>query len=90
MGLFVSVRGSRYDQRVKAFGDLSSPVRFPIESDFWIGDLQVGYRLPKRWGSVILNVLNFSDREFAFFRSSLEQEVVPARMVTLSVNFTSP
>jgi hypothetical protein len=90
MGFFSGVRGTYYDQRVDQFDDLTSPERAVIESDFWIGDLEVGYRLPKRWGSVVLSVSNFTDRAFTFYRSSLEEDVVPARRVLLSVSFTSP
>ncbi len=89
MGLFASIRGSHFDQHVDQFDDLTSPLRSPITADFWIGDLEVGFRLPKRWGSVSLRMLNFSDREFDFYLSSLEEDVVPARTTLLSVNFTS-
>ena len=52
--------------------------------------LQVGYRLPKRWGTVALSVFNVTDEEFEFYRSSLEEDIVPARTVALTVNFASP
>ena len=65
-------------------------MRLPIESDFWIGDLDIGYRLPRRWGSVVLSALNISDREFLFFRSSLEEDIVPARTILLTLNVTTP
>ncbi|NIM63029.1 MAG: hypothetical protein GTO30_15720 [Acidobacteria bacterium] len=71
------------------FDDLTDPLRMPIKSDFWIGDLEVGFRLPKRWGSVSLRLLNFTDKEFDFYLSSLEEDIVPARTALLSVNFTS-
>ena len=89
-GLFASLRGTHFNQRVEQFDALNSPLRMPIEADFWIGDVEVGYRLPKRWGSVTLSILNFSDREFIYYRSSLEEDVVPARTALLSLNFTSP
>jgi len=46
--------------------------------------------MPRRWGTVQLDVLNVGDREFTFYRSSLEESVVPARTVLLSVDFNSP
>jgi hypothetical protein len=88
-GLFAGARATRYNQRVDQFDDLTSNVRSRVESDFWIGDLQVGYRLPNRWGSVTLDALNITDREFIFYRSSLEERVVPARTVVLSLRFAS-
>jgi len=89
MGLFTSVRGSYFDQQVDQFADLTSPARTPKKSDFMIVDAEVGFRLPKRWGSVSLRVLNLGDREFDFYLSSLEEDVVPARTALLSVSFTS-
>jgi hypothetical protein len=88
-GLYASIRGSRFDQTVDQFDDLSSAMRSPIEADFWVGDLEIGFRLPERWGAVSLQILNFSDREFPFFLSSLEEDVMPARTALLSVAFTS-
>jgi tetratricopeptide (TPR) repeat protein len=88
MGFFATARATYYDQHVDqvdpAFGAGS------VDSDFWIGDVGLGYRLPERWGSVTLTALNVTDREFVFYRSSLEENVVPARAVLLSLSFTSP
>jgi len=88
-GLFASARGTRYNQRVDQFDDLTTSARTEVTSDFWIGDLQVGYLLPNRWGSVTLDALNVTDREFIFYRSSLEERVVPARTIMLSLRFAS-
>jgi Tfp pilus assembly protein PilF len=90
MGFFTRVRATFYDQKVDQFDDLSSPDRSTIESDFWIGDLEIGYRLPKRWGTVSLTVLNFNDHAYEFYRSSLEEEIVPARTALFTVSFLSP
>jgi cytochrome c-type biogenesis protein CcmH/NrfG len=90
MGFFASVRATGYDQEVDQFDDLTSPDRTTIEADFWIGDVQLGFRLPDRWGSINLSVLNVTDKAFAFYRSSLEEDVVPARTVLLTLSFTSP
>ena len=84
------VRGTHYDQEVHQFDDLASPARSTIDADFWIADLQLGYRLPKRWGSIVLNASNINNHKFVYYLSSLEEDVVPARTVTLGVNFTSP
>jgi tetratricopeptide (TPR) repeat protein len=88
-GLFVNARGTRYDQEVDQFDDLSSSARETVETDFWIGDLSLGYRLPDRWGSVVVDALNLTDQEFIFFRSSLEERVVPARTILVSFRFNS-
>jgi hypothetical protein len=63
-----------------------------VSSDFWIGDVRVGYRLPKRWGSITLDALNVTDESFLLYqrnRDSFERDVVPARTVLLSATFTS-
>ncbi len=89
MGFFAHARATYYDQHVDQF-DPGTAAAGTVDSDFWIGDVALGYRLPERWGSVTLSVLNVSDREFAFYHSSLEENVVPARTVLLSLSFTSP
>ena len=89
MGLFAHVRSSYYDQQAEQFDPVNA-ADFTVDSEFWITDVSLGYRMPRRWGSVQLDVLNVSDREFLFYRSSLEESVVPARTVLLSVDFTSP
>jgi len=92
LGLFGSVRTTYYDQeidKVNEFGDLNSPDRIKDAADFWITDFQIGYRLPKRWGSVNLNVFNVANEQFLLYQSSLEENVVPARTATLTVSFTS-
>ena len=60
-----------------------------MNADFWIADVELGVRLPKRWGTVSLRVLNVTDEEFAFYLSSLEEDIIPARTALLSVTFTS-
>jgi len=74
---------------VDQFEDLTLDARDRVESEFWIGDLSVGYRLPNRWGSVSLDAFNIADKEFDFFRSALEERVVPARTILLSMHFAS-
>jgi hypothetical protein len=88
-GFFAGARATRYDQNIDQFDDLTSSARTNVESDFWLGDLQVGYLLPHRWGSITLDALNVTDREFILYRSSLEELVLPARTVMLSVRFSS-
>jgi tetratricopeptide (TPR) repeat protein len=87
-GLFAGARATRYDQSIDQLADLSSAPT-TVKSDFWIGDLQVGYLLPHRWGSISLDALNVTDQEFLLYHSSLEERVVPARTVMLSVRFAS-
>jgi len=89
MGLYAHLRSSYYDQEADQFDPVSAE-SFTVDSKFWITDVALGYRLPKRWGTVQVDVLNATDREFDFYRSSLEENVVPARTVLLSLDFLSP
>ena len=87
-GFFAVVRGTRYEQLVEQFDDLTSATRFPVRRTFWIGDLSLGYRLPDRWGTLSLDVRNFSDREYAFFLPDVQDDVIPAACATLRLTVT--
>jgi len=87
-GFFAAASGTHYDEHVHQFDDLSSSARTTIESSFWIADLLVGYKFPKRYGSVVLEARNLGDREFGFYDRALEETVIPARTIALRVNFT--
>ena len=90
MGFFTSLSATRYDQQVDQFDDLSSPLRSTIDSEFWIGNIDLGYRLPRRWGSVVLRGLNVTDQKYEFYLSSLEEQIVPSRTVLLTLSLTTP
>jgi len=87
-GFFASATGTRYDQQVDLFDDLTSSSRSSVNSKFWIADALVGYKFPRRYGSVILQAHNLGDREFAFYERTIQETVIPARTVSLRVNFT--
>ena len=58
------VKASYIDQEGK-FGDPFSG--FDQEDDqFWVIDASIGYRLPKRYGLITLEVQNLTDEEFNF------------------------
>lgn len=86
-GLFASARSTLYDQKIIKLEDLASGRRMEERARFWITDLQIGYRLPRRYGTILLDGKNLSDREFPSFDQAIENVVIPARVVTLSVNF---
>ena len=71
-GLFAQWQLSYVDQKVK-FPELSAPPGFPFnppqskfKDDFWLLDMTVGYRLPKRAGIVSLVVKNLTNEHFDF------------------------
>lgn len=87
-GFFAGATGTWYLQKTDQFEDLSSPERHVATDDFWIVDLQAGYKLPKRYGSIVFNAYNVGDREFEFYDRAVEDTVIPARTVTVGINVT--
>ncbi len=87
-GFFAAVIGTRYDQVAHWTDDLTLPGQFTETSKFWTADAQVGYRFPQRYGSLILEGQNITDREFSFFDRSIQDTVIPARTIRLTVNIT--
>jgi len=87
VGFYGSVAGSRYDQEVHVFGGLLSPVRRVIDSEFWTLDAALGWRLPRRLGSISLEGTNLTDRELTFYEQSLQEQLVPARRIALRADF---
>jgi tetratricopeptide (TPR) repeat protein len=87
IGFFASVTGSHYDQEVDQFDDLTSPVRTTVEAKFWTVDAAVGWRLPRRLGSISLEGTNLLDEQFGFYEQSLQENVIPTRRVSLRADF---
>jgi tetratricopeptide (TPR) repeat protein len=87
IGFFASVAGSHYDQEVDQFDDLTSPTRITQTADFWTVDAAVGWRLPRRLGSISLEGTNLLDEQFGFYEQSLQENVIPTRRVSLRADF---
>ena len=87
-GFFAAVIGTHYDQEARWTDDLTLPGQFTETSKFWTADVQAGYRFPKRYGSLVLEGRNLTDREFAFYDRSIQDAVIPARTISLRVNIT--
>ena len=87
-GFFAFASATMYDQQEDKFDDASVPDRSVEETTFWLGDVSLGYKLPKRYGSIVLTGRNISDREFNFYERTPEETFIPARQVTLGLNFT--
>jgi tetratricopeptide (TPR) repeat protein len=65
-GHFASVAGTYIDQNYK---DNS----VDTQSDFWVVDAGVGFRLPKRQGSFQIVVRNLLDKTFSYYDSGIQQ-----------------
>ncbi len=64
-GVLARLAGTYIDQDGD-FLNASSGQFEPGQSDFWIADASIGYRLPKRLGIVTVGAQNIFDREFQF------------------------
>jgi predicted Zn-dependent protease len=87
IGFFASVTGTRYDQQVDQFDDLTSSARMPQTAEFWLVDAAVGWRLPRRIGSISLEGTNLLDHQFNFYQQTIQENVIPARRVLLRGDF---
>jgi outer membrane receptor protein involved in Fe transport len=58
--------------------------------DFWVADAGVGYRLPHRHGSILIQLSNIFDRKFALDQFNGEDEIVDpefAARLLFAINF---
>lgn len=89
-GLFAGASATRYHQDADKHVNALAPGqgRFTDKARFWTVDAQAGYLFPGRYGSIVLEGRNLTDREFLFYERALEETVIPARQVSLTANFT--
>jgi len=70
-GLFGKVRASYVTQEIE-----SSAVGHR-EDSFWVSDLSLGYRLPRRYGSVSLIIKNLFNETFSFHDVDFQNGTIP-------------
>lgn len=63
-GPFAVFRTTYVSQELRFVDGMGTETRG--EDRFWIADLSIGTRLPRRWGSVSLDVLNLFDEQFQY------------------------
>jgi tetratricopeptide (TPR) repeat protein len=63
-GLFAALRAGYVSQELRFRDPFGAETAG--EDDFWIADASIGYRLPRRLGSISLDVLNLFDEEFRY------------------------
>jgi hypothetical protein len=90
-GLFLKLQATYLDHEVD-FPNLAGGVDTSSE-DFWIADVSVGYRLPKRYGIASLTVKNLFDEDFNFQDTDLAGEpripsIQPDRSIVGSVTLS--
>jgi outer membrane receptor for monomeric catechols len=64
-GFFAGAGTTYVDQRVD-YDPKANSTAIPGDSDFVLFDVAVGYRLPKRWGILALEVRNLTDEHFQY------------------------
>ena len=61
------------------------------ESDFWVVDAVINYRLPKRYGFVTVGATNLFDREFKYQETDFNNSTVqPSRMFFARLTLAFP
>ncbi len=88
-GWFATIAGTYYRQRVDEHNVFPPPATLDVKRvKFWIVDVSVGYRLPRRYGSVLVESRNVRNKQFPFFEREIEDTFIPARQIAVSLNFT--
>jgi Flp pilus assembly protein TadD len=91
-GPFASVRSSHVSQDLR-FRTPGTGVETTGESDFWVTDASIGTRLPRRLGTVSLDLLNVFDEHFQyqdtdFFGTPRVPLFQPRRLILLRARIT--
>jgi tetratricopeptide (TPR) repeat protein len=90
-GVGASFTASYYSQDGKFGGYYATDPIEKGESDFWLVDLALNYRLPKRYGIVSVGATNLFDKEFQFFDSDLNNaSIQPGRTIFGAVTIALP
>lgn len=73
-----------YNNQGGLFIDNSNPNK-PMtmnNSNFWLANITIGYRLPKRYGKLSLSVLNLFDQDFNFQDTNISSPLIlPERSI---------
>jgi tetratricopeptide (TPR) repeat protein len=71
------------------FVDETSALTQPGSDDFWVADAAVGYRLPKRYGLLTLEIKNLLNEKFRFQDTDPgTPEIIPERMVLFRLSLS--
>jgi Flp pilus assembly protein TadD len=90
-GIFSRITATYVNQQVTTVEDSGSPSN--RNEDFWTFDAVIGYRLPKKYGSLNMEVRNLFDNDFNYqstFDASGPQlsNFIPERQVFFKINLT--
>jgi hypothetical protein len=89
-GLNVSLTTTYWNQNGELEGFLT-PGFGSASDDFWLVDLGIGYRLPKRYGFVSVGVTNLFDTNFKYFETDFDNSrIQPDRTAFVKATVTFP
>ena len=91
-GWSISLKETYVNQQ-GSFNLLSAPlgVHTPGQDKFWLTDLAIKYRFPKRYGFLSIGATNLFDKNFQHFDPDLNNpRVQPVRSIFVSVTLTLP
>jgi tetratricopeptide (TPR) repeat protein len=83
-GLTVNLQGTYFDQEGDFLRqDEENPLNFVSgEDQFWLVDLSLSYRFPKRYGFISIGVKNLFDEDFNYQDTNPENSIIqPDRMI---------
>ncbi|MFZ7124763.1 MAG: TonB-dependent receptor domain-containing protein [Desulfobacterales bacterium] len=89
-GLFTKLQSTYVDQRGEFADMVETTPNWDDGNQFWVVDAAIGYRFPKRLGTVSLECLNLFDESFKFQDTDpANPSIAPDRwvLVRLSLNF---
>jgi hypothetical protein len=92
-GLGAFFGASYYDQKGLFQREVAgpSPPPEPGEDDFWLVDLAINYRLPKRYGFITVGATNLFDKEFEYADTDIENpRIRPDRFIFARVTLAIP
>ncbi len=85
IGLYANLKGTYVDQS-GTFAGLAFAQSG--EDRFWVVDMSIGYRLPKRYGRLALEIRNLLDEDFRFQDTDPGNPVIkPGRLALFTFTF---
>jgi Flp pilus assembly protein TadD len=85
-GALAFARGTWRTQELRGF-DAEGETALDGNRDFWIVDVGVGYRFPKRHGQVTLTVQNILDQDFTYAANGLDPLIFPGIGAALAFSY---
>jgi tetratricopeptide (TPR) repeat protein/opacity protein-like surface antigen len=92
-GLIANVTLTYWNQ-TGSFFPLSQPAGSSFvdgRDTFWLTDVMLGYRLPKRYGLIVVGVRNLFDQKFNYFNTDWNNPIIqPDRLVFFKITLALP